>query len=104
MKNLSTDLYASHRFSPHNKTKGNTPGADISLDLIFIGFTKTEVEVEVEVWRHHFANFSIGTFKPHHVVYTPAEERVQNFNSLALLKVKIEKYEVLHSPILTSLI
>ena len=37
-------------------------------------------------------------------MHRAAVKRVQNIKSLALMQVKIEKFEVLHSPILTSLI
>ena len=51
----------------------------------------------------HFANVSIQTFKPHHVIYTAAVRMRAKFQIVSM-KVKIEKFEVLHSPILTSLI
>ena len=46
---------------------------------------------------HHSANYSIRYKQL-------LQEHVQNVKSLALMKVKIEKFEVSHSPILTSLI
>ena len=50
----------------------------------------------------HFANVSIQTFKPHHVIYTATVRMRAKFQIVSIMKVKIKKFEVLHSPTLTS--
>ena len=49
-----------------------------------------------------FCNFFIRTFKPHHVIYTAVVRTWAKFQLASIKKVKIEMFEVFHSPILTS--
>ena len=47
-----------------------------------------------KVWHHHFANFSIRTFKPHHVIHTAA---VRTWAKFQITSNESEDREILQS-------